>query len=364
MPLPEATLWDLPPLRLDHLRRLTDDTGLMQHALYCTPDPHHGYTTDDNARALLLMARLIESEGPEQYQELAFRYLAFLRYAQRDDGAFHNFLAFDRRWLDERGSQDCQGRAAAALGTTLGRALLPGLADSAAVLLDRAMPVVERLTAPRAEAYAIMGLCWAVQAGYQVERCSAQVLRMASHLIGLYRATADADWRWFENILTYSNASLPEALMHAFVVSQAEEHLAIALESLEFLCEVCFVDGMLDLVGQNGWFPRGGKKAAFDQQPIDAQAMVEALVAAYELTGEERYQKLAFEAFTWFLGNNRLGQPLYDPTTAGCFDGLQEDRVNGNQGAESTLAFLLARLALEQSVLPRVPSLVAAGACY
>lgn len=352
MPVHELVSSDPPAIRLDHVKRLTDDTGILQHALYTTPDPHHGYTTDDNARALLVALQYSEVEDSSEGLELACRYLAFLRYAQRPDGRFHNFLAYDRTWLDESGSEDSHGRAVWSLGYAVRSGLPPGIRHSAETLLERSLPHLPAVRSPRAQAFSLLGLGWAVQAGYRKDELASLASLLADRLVEAWDRTADAEWPWFEEIIAYSNAKLCEGLLHAYVMLGEDRYLEVATQGLDSLISICFQGDMLDLVGQDGWYRRGQRRAVFDQQPVDAQSMVQACVAAYQVTGEERYLARANNAFAWFFGNNRLRQPLYDPTSGGCFDGLHPDRVNGNQGAESTLAYLLARLAFEVPALP------------
>jgi len=355
----EAIEAELPPPRLDHVRRLTDDTGILQHALYTVPDPHHGYTTDDNARALLAVVQYHQLTDDPEAAELAWRYLAFLRYAQREDGHFRNFLAYNRTWLEECGSEDSHGRTAWALGYTVANAPSPGIRDGAFTLFERLLRVLDSLQSPRAQAFSLLGLSWVARTSDGQEKVLALSRAFADRLVSLWDATADDEWQWFEDYITYSNARLCEALLHAYVTCETKEYLEVGLSSLEFLSSVCFVGDMLDIVGNNGWYHRGGKRALFDQQPVDALAMTQACLSAYQITREERFLDRALSAYRWFLGHNRLGAALYDPTTGGCYDGLHPDRVNGNQGAESTLAHLLARLAFEVPTIPPVRTLAA-----
>lgn len=343
---------DFPKPRLDHVRRLTDDTGIYQHAFYSTPDPNHGYTTDDNARALIASLQYARATGDQIGLELASRYLSFLRYAQRRDGSFHNFMAYDRSWLDRRGSDDCQGRSIWSLGYAFANAPIPGLGYSAEALLDRSLEVIPSLDSPRSKAFSLLGLASAFSAEYQPDRLLDLTRSLADQLLDLWHANASGNWRWFENILSYSNPKFCEGLLAAYTVLPESRYLEVALESLAFLLDVYFDGDMLDIIGQNGWYPRGGPRAIFDQQPVDAQAMVQACLAAYQVTEDEHFFTRARDAFAWFLGRNRLGQSLYDETTGGCFDGLHPDRLNGNQGSESTLAYLLARLAFEMPTRP------------
>ena len=342
----------LPPIRLDHLRQMTDDTGLLQHAFYTTPDPHHGYTTDDNARALLAAEQCHLSTGREDAADLAQRYMSFLRYAQRVDGRFHNFLAYDRSWLDEAGSDDAQGRAVWSLGYTLANATLPGMRSSAETLLESFLPNAHDIRAPRGHAYCLLGFGWAYQAGFRQESLLDLTRSYADHLLSLWADVADGEWAWFEDIISYCSPKLCEALLHAYLVTERQDYADVALAGLDFLLQIYFAGDMLDLVGQGGWYRRGHRRAIYDQQPIDACAVVHGCLAAHQVTGEARYLARAQDAFAWFLGRNRLSKALYDQDSGGCFDGLHRDRVNGNQGAESTLAYLMARLALEVPVLP------------
>jgi hypothetical protein len=348
----------LPPLRLDHLARMTDDTGMLQHAFYTTPDPNHGYTTDDNARALIVALQEHAVTGGAQGLDLAWRYLAFLRYAQTVDGRLHNFLAYDRSWLDEVGSQDCQGRTAWGLGYAVANAPLPAMRRAAEELLDRLMPHVPGLKAPRALAYSALGLGWALQAGWRTDRMTDLLQGVGDRLLARWDATATDDWPWFEDIVAYSSPKLCEGLLHCYVATGEERYGEVALRGMAFMLQEYFTNGMLDLVGQNGWHRRGRARALFDQQPVDAKAVIHACMAAHQVTGEPLYRERALAALTWFTGNNRLGQPVCDPRSGGCFDGLHPNRVNENQGAESTVAYLLSRLAFEMPVLPnRGPTL-------
>ncbi len=343
---------ELPPLRLDHLRRMTDDTGILQHAFYTAPDPHFGYATDDNARALLVAVQSAQVTGGEDGIDLAWRYLSFLRYAQRPDGRFRTFLGYDRRWLDEVGSEDSQGRAVWGLGYAISSASQPGMVHSAEILLEKFLPHIPGLSAPRAQAFALIGLGWATQGGYRRDQLPGLMLPLADRLLELWDATADDEWPWFENIIAYSSPKLCEGLLHAYLVSGRPRYAEVAIRGLDFLLSLYFDGHMLDLIGQNGWYVRGGQRAVFDQQPVDAQAVIHGCMAAYQVTGDDAYLARAYDAFAWFLGRNRLGQALYDTNSGGCFDGIHPDRLNGNQGAESTLSYLLSRLAFELPMLP------------
>lgn len=352
MPLLNRTLEKRPPelplLNLNHLRGLTDDTGLVQHACFTVPDYNEGYATDDNARALIV-AVLLEEQGENASGEafsLASRYLAFLRHAFNSQTAsFRNFMSYDRRWLETQGSDDCQGRSLLGLGTVIGRSNHPGLRGVAGQLVESALPAIAALSSPRAWAYILLGIQEYLKrfAGDRVASNLREVL--AERLLECYRRHSSADWPWFEDRLTYCNATLPHALLVCGQSMARDDMVLTSLKALEWLADLQMaVHGHFVPIGSNGFYPRGGTRARFDQQPVEAHAMVSACLAAQAGTGESRWGRQAHLAFEWFLGRNDLSLSLYNPTTGGCRDGLHSDRLNQNEGAESTLAFLLALL--------------------
>lgn len=337
---------ELPELRLDHLERLTDSTGLFQHATYAMPTYAEGYCTDDNARALLLMILLEPSshDSPAR-RRLATRYSAFIQHAfDHDARRFHNFMSFDRRWLDDVGSDDCLGRCLWVLGICLGRSRHRSFQKWAAELFLQALPEVVTVSSPRAWAFALIG----VQAYLEQVRGDRNVgvIRdmLTEKLIRLYDAQSGPAWPWFEPVLSYVNAKLPHALICSGRQGGAhgERALELGLATLRWLVGEQTMDDRFVPIGSNGFYPEGGVRARFDQQPIEAQATVSACIEAFEATQGLFWRDSARRAFEWFLGRNDLDQPLYNPSSGGCYDGLHFDRVNLNQGAESTLAFLLA----------------------
>lgn len=344
---------ELPILKLDHVRRLTDDTGILQHAIFSVPNYAEGYTTDDNARALILTT-LLEEMGEEMAGEvdgLASRYLAFLWYAFHPaTGRFRNFLSYDRRWLEEVGSEDSHGRALWALGTVLGRSERRGPRGLAGRLFEQALPAALEFTSPRAWAFTLIGVQEYLRRFYG-DRAAQHVREvLAERLMELYRNTSSPDWPWFEDSLTYCNARLPQALLLCGQWMRRGDMMAVGLNSLEWLVSLQRSDqGHFVPIGSNGFYRRGGERARFDQQPVEAHDMVSACLEAYRMTGEPRWRKEAQRAFDWFLGRNDLRAPLYDPTTGGCRDALHADRLNQNQGAESTLAFLLSLVEMRLS---------------
>lgn len=340
---------ELPPLKLDHLRQMTDATGMLQHSLFTVPNYREGYTTDDNARALVVSA-LLEELGHGEALELASRYLAFLWYAfHAETGRFRNFMDYERRWLEDIGSDDSHGRALWALGTMLGRSNAPALHSMAGRVFELALPAIEGTTSPRAWAFALIGIHEYMRRFAGDRRASQMRDVLGGRLLSLYEKHRKDEWRWFEDGLTYCNAVLPHALL---LCAQSIPNAAMAeagLESLKWLADLQCADTEgrhFVPIGSNGFYQRGGERARFDQQPVEAQATVSACLEAYRITGDKRWRKEARRAFEWFLGRNDLNLPIYDPTMGGCRDGLHPDRANENQGAESTLAFLQAVLEL------------------
>jgi glycosyltransferase involved in cell wall biosynthesis len=353
---------ELPEINLGHLRTMTDDTGILQHAVFTVPSCESGYCIDDNARALLLMA-LIEDAGTEDrsaVRALASRYLAFVHHAFNPARRrFRNFMSYSRRWTEDAGSEDSHGRAVWALGTVLGRSQDPGRRNLGGLLFQRGLPALPTFTSPRAWAFALLGIDEYLH-GFKGD-AEAITMRavLADKLLDIFRRTQRRDWPWFEDRLTYCNARLSQALVITGSEMGHEEMTAVGLRSLEWLASVqSSAEGYFAPIGSNGFYERGGHRAAFDQQPVEAHAMVSACLESRRVTGDQRWAEQARRAFSWFLGENQLQQWLYDPTTGGCRDGLHADRVNENQGAESTLSFLLAlcemrsadRLDIEKSV--------------
>lgn len=337
----------LPPLKLDHLKRLTDGTGILQHAIFSVPNYGEGYTTDDNARALILtvLTEQLGASTSSKTSSLASRYLAFLEHAFNPKlGRFKNFLNYDRHWAEKAGSEDSHGRALWALGAVLGRSENRGLKGAAGRLFEFALPVTVTFKSPRAWAFTILGIQEYLNS-FPGDR-DAQKLRsvLATRLLEMYNSIKKTTWHWFEDVVAYSNARLPQALLLAGASSSDERMISAGLESLDWLVRVqrCETKGHFVPIGSQGFYRENGEKARFDQQPVEAAGTVSACVEAYRITGDDRWRKKAWSVFNWFLGDNDLQRPLYDFATGGCRDGLHPDRVNENQGAESTLSFLTA----------------------
>lgn len=345
----ERTLDRLPPVKLDHLYRMTDHTGLLQHAVFSVPNYREGYATDDNARALIV-AVLMEQLGMTAVSEsakLASCYLAFLWHAFNPaNGRFRNFLSYERQWHEAEGSEDSHGRALWGLGTVLGRSKSPGLRGTAGRLFESALPAIRTFSSPRAWAFAALGLQEYLD-HFPGDRAALQTRDEMSHrLLDIYTSSRSPGWDWFEDVLAYSNSRLPQALIACASRTSDTAMLTAGLESLEWFVNLqrCEVKGHFVPIGSQGFYRKSGEKARFDQQPVEAGATVAACLQAFQATGDDRWLREAWSAFNWFLGDNDLQIVLYDSSTGGCRDGLHPDRANENQGAESTLAFLMALL--------------------
>jgi len=336
----------LPEMTLKHVQAMTDDTGMLQHAIFSIPRYGDGYCLDDNARALLLMALLEDagSEDPAVVGSLGSRYLAFVSHAfDRTTGRFRNFLSYARQWLEPRGSEDSHGRALWALGAIIGRARDPGRQSLAGDLLHAAIPVVTTFTSPRAWAYALLGIDEYLRAFQGDSAAEARREELANRLLGLFERTSRPDWPWFEDSVTYCNGRLSQALIVSGDRMQRTDMVEAGMRSLDWLLSVqSSVDRQFAAIGSGGFYERGASPARFDQQPVEAASMVSACLDAYRVHHDRRWLIHARWAFNWFLGENHLQHWLFDPSTGGCRDGLHVDRPNQNQGAEATLSFLLA----------------------
>ncbi|HEY3270926.1 MAG TPA: glycosyltransferase family 4 protein, partial [Geothrix sp.] len=333
--------YELPPLRLDHIVRMSDGTGILQHATFNVPNFHEGYCTDDNARAFVLCSLLDElGDHPpsENIGRLATSYLAFLAAAMNPVmGRFRNFMSHGRQWLEESGSEDSHGRALWAVGTGAGRSRNPGHQRLSAQLFERGLAVVEAFSSPRAWAFTLLGIHEYLRSFPDHSEAKALRETLTARLIGLWKGCATEDWPWFESSATYDNARLCQALLLSSQEMAHAEAQDIALQSLGWLISVQKTQkGHFRPIGSNGFYVKGGAHAYFDQQPVEAQSMISACLAAFHATREDTWLREAKRAFEWFLGRNDLGLPLYDSNSGGCSDGLHSDRVSENQGAEST----------------------------
>lgn len=336
----------LPPVRLDHVIRMSDGTGIFQHAIYTVPNFHEGYCVDDNARAYILCSLLEELGGEsstEQVGRLSTSYLAFLAAALDNGcGRFRNFMSHGREWLEKEGSEDSHARALWAVGTGAGRSRNEGHGRLAARLFLKGLDAVEGFTSPRAWSFTLLGIHEYMRRQPRDAEAHAMRELLTSRLLGLWHQASSENWPWYEPIVAYDNARLSQALILSGQWMPHGEALEVGLRSLRWLTSIQTTRaGHFRPVGSNGFYTRDGARADFDQQPVEAQAMVSACLEAFRATRDPVWSVEAKRSFEWFLGRNDVGIPLYDFGTGGCFDGLHEDRVNENQGAESTLAFHL-----------------------
>ena len=345
------TMHERTMLRLDHLDRMTDSTGLIQHAIYSLPRRESGYTTDDNARALRLCARLWGDQPDDRMLTRVACYLGFLEHARCPVRGFHNFMSYQRDWLDAAGTGDCQGQAVLALAEVLGSRLPAGYRELAGELLETVLPALAELRSLRAQAYVIQAYAHLWRAGVEDIGPLEVVARLAAdRLVECYDRSQRPDWPWFESRMTYANAVLPHALFDAAERWPAEAYHTVAESSFGFLDLVTTADGVFWPIGNRDWYSHGEEKSHYDQQPVEASTMVAAALAGFKLSHDEKYLAVIRRGDAWFYGQNSLHQSLADASCGACYDGLQPGGANKNQGAESTLAYLWTEL-LTGSVL-------------
>jgi len=344
----EKSKTSIPDLNLGHLFTMTDDTGILQHATYSIPEYTHGYCIDDNARALIVaVMAALQTADPKPLVKLQKRYLAFIQHAYNEEnGQFRNFMSFDRRWLEDGGSEDSQGRTIWGLGVCSALSNDKGCTSLSTRLFHQAIPLLEGLQYPRSIAFALVG----VHAYLSRFSGDTEVRRirgmLADRLFDSFPKENTDDWPWFESTVSYANAKLPQALLLSGQWEVRPDMTELGLKILDWLISLQIQNNHYSAVGNNGWLTKGNTKPCFDQQPIEAQAMMEACLLAFKMTQDDKYLSAALAAFNWFLGQNDLNEPLYDYTTGGCRDGLTPDGPNLNQGAESTLAWLLSILSM------------------
>ena len=337
----------LPKIKLDHLLNITDGTGVIQHAKHSVCDRSTGYTVDDNARALIAVIKYHNLFKSEQDLKLINTYLSFLYHAQRDDGYIHNLMSYDKKFLDKKGSEDSYGRTLLATGCVVSSKVNENLKSTAKFIFDKAVKHAKKLKDIRPQAFSICGL-YEYYKVYKHKDILDKIKYLTDKLIKKYEMMSTNDWKWFEESITYTNGKIPEALFLAYDITKNKKYLKVAEESLNFLSNLLILNNKLVLIGHNGWYNYGGKREFYDQQPVDASSMVQVYTTAYNITGNKEYHDKAILSYNWFLGRNSINQVVYDENTGGCFDGLLPDCVNLNQGAESTICHLIARLDLEE----------------
>jgi len=340
----------LPQINLKHLRLMTDDTGVLQHAKFTVPNRMHGYCVDDNARALIVATRAHDLNRTDaSMADLSAIYVSFLHDAfNSDTGRFRNFMSYERKWLEEVGSEDSHGRALWALGVMAGWGRSSGQVAVATELFNNALPALETFGDSRAIAFPILGIQAYLRRNDDDQRIRELLRTLGDRLSSRFMQHATEDWNWHEDLLTYDNARLPQALMACGRAIRNDDMVSLGIGVLEWLRDVQLdpSGGWFAPVGNQGWFPKSGSKARYDQQPLEAAAMIGACIEAHECTQGEKWIQLATTCFDWYLGKNDRQSKLYDHASGGCRDGLQQDGVNENQGAESTLSYILSLLAL------------------
>jgi len=345
----ELDLLILPPFSLNHINRMTDDTGIIQHAKFSIPNLKEGYCLDDNARALLMVLMTYRQTKNMRALELSPIYLSYIHYMQNPDGTFRNFLSFSRNFLEKVGSEDSFGRTIWALGYLLGNAPNDSYYQTGRLLFFNAAPNFEKLTSIRGIANTMIGISYYLLSNPSDESMTERLRSLANKLVRAFDENETPGWKWFESILAYDNGMLPLALLHASEILNDEKITKTAMESMDFLIKNTLKDNYLSIIGNEKWYVKDGERSVFAQQPIDAMAMVLMLHQAFLLTKEKEYLNKLYNSFLWFLGENDLRMSLYDFETQGCCDGFEKYGVNRNQGAESSLAYLISHLTVLQA---------------
>ncbi len=340
----------LPVVNFSHIRNMTDDTGIIQHAIFNIPNRKEGYCIDDNARALLLCVLAAKDKSNEIDPSLLQVYLSFVHYMQTPNGEFKNFMSYTKVAEEERGSEDSFGRTIMALGFLANEGSSKLLNRAGADIFTKAYCHIEKLQSIRGIANAMVGVCQFIKYNYPDDIKGDLVITLANRMVKMYEENKRTKWHWFEPVLTYDNAILPLALLNAYEITSDESYLNIALEAMHFLESKVFHNGILSPIGNDGWSKYGKAAAKFDQQGIDAMAMVLFYQQAFRVTRDEMYLTRMYNSYQWFLGKNDLHVPLYDPATGGCADGLHSEGINLNQGAESTLAYWISHIVVASAL--------------
>ena len=336
------------PIKLDFVKALTDDVGILQHSKYATPNRKEGYATDDNARALIACTNYLMLFNDASVKRLIDTYLCFLLHMQRSDGKMHNFLGYDRTFIDEIGSEDCMGRTLWASGYCLDSKLPEEKRMVSKEIFDNVLKWTPNFTSPRAKAYSIIGLFHYRKAYPDDQNVKSNIISFADQLSEQFEQASSEGWDWFESYLTYSNARLPQALFLAYEATGRKGYLQVASKSMKFLTNTQTINKMFVPIGNQGWYQKGSNRAMYDQQSVEASCTTEAAIAGFRNTREEEYLKAAYFAFEWYFGGNTKGVTLYDQENGSCCDGITPKGLNLNKGAEATLSYLLARLNLEE----------------
>jgi glycosyltransferase involved in cell wall biosynthesis len=346
------TIFDLlilPPFSLAHINRLTDDTGIIQHAKFGVPNLKEGYCLDDNSRALLMVLMAYRQMKDIRALELSPVYLSYIHYMQNKDGTFKNFLSFNRNYLDDIGSEDSFGRTIWALGYLLNNAPNDAYYQIGKEVFFNAAPNFEKLQSIRGIANTMIGVCYYLKTNLSDDSMTERLRSMAHNLIKHYEANESDDWHWFESLLAYDNGILPLALLHSAEILNDDKVLEVGIKSMQFLTSHTLDENYLSIIGNEKWYKKDGERSVFAQQPIDAMSMVLMYHRAFLVTKDKDYLNKLYTSFLWFLGENDLRMSLYDFETNGCCDGFESYGVNRNQGAESSLAYLISHLTVLQA---------------
>jgi hypothetical protein len=336
------------PVKLDFIRSLTDDTGILQHAKFGIARREEGYTTDDNARALIALTKYFQANGSSEIVDrLIDTYLSFVLLMQRKDGKMHNLLSYDRRFMDFEGSEDCMGRTLWSCGFVMASNMSPEKRLIGKEIFDKLFPWAFFFKSPRSKAFTLMGLKYYRRAYPEDPNLKKSIREFTEKLLGHYKAEYSKDWRWFESYLTYANGRLPQALFEANREVASKHSLQIAKESLDFLLEVQMVNSTFVPIGNSRWYKKGEKRAIYDQQSLEASVMTEVAVSAFRETGDTNYKLAALEIFDWFLGKNTLQLEVFNSETGGCYDGITPKGLNLNMGAEATVCYLSSALEIQ-----------------
>ena len=338
----------LPPVKLDFISSLTDNTGLLQHAKFGTPWREKGYTTDDNTRALIALTKYFQANGSyEIVDRLIDTYLGFVLYMQRKDGKMHNLLSYDRRFLDFEGSEDCMGRTLWSCGFVIASNLSSEKRSTGKEIFDKLLPWAYYFKSPRSIAFTTIGLRYYQEAYPKDPNLKKSIREFAKKLLEQYKAECIKDWHWFESYLTYANGRLPQALFEANREIEYNGSLQIAKESMDFLLKVQMFNGTFVPIGNHGWYKKGANRAMYDQQSVEAAVMTEAAISAFRETGDTKYKSATQKIFNWFHGKNTLKLAVYNADNGGCYDGITPKGLNLNMGAEAIVCYLSAALEMQ-----------------
>jgi glycosyltransferase involved in cell wall biosynthesis len=344
--------YSMPPINLNHLKKMTTHVGIIQFSKINQPDLSSGYTLDDNARALIAMCMHYELTADNNNLPYIQTYLNFIQRCLLPSGFFENYIDKNLHVTEqnrETNLDDANGRAIWALGYLISiKSLLPSrLIEQANEIMKKVLPNIEEIHSTRAMAFIIKGLYY-----YHEVFATNQIFRMieklANRLVQMYKHESSEKWEWFESYLTYANSILPEALLNAWLVTGNKKYKEIAVSSFRFLLSKTFNKNGIEVISNKQWLQKGDDLGKYGEQPVDVAYTIMTLSKFYDALNDEEYRLKMETAFNWFLGKNRLNHIIYNPCTGGCYDGLEEHNVNLNQGAESTVSYLLARLSIEE----------------